>query len=474
MSPSQTSDNVQTGADKPTTLLPAEVRGIPERSREQYRRNQELLRQARERRGNHAERGQHVGTHSGAPTRRSGRTRQQADAPKEPVVNEAGFDGVVDSRVIPDAGLPTELVSGVLELQPNQQGYLRPNYVAGSRDVYVSSSQIRRFSLRHGDMVTGQARQPKDNERYWGLLKVESVNDVAADENLPERPEFDHIESEYPDEQIKLTIGAEPLSNRIIDLISPIGKGQRGLIVAPPKAGKTWLLKDIAAGVAENYKKMHIIALLIGERPEEVTDMKKNIKGEVIASNFDHQPHVQVAVAELGLARAKRLVESGKEVIILMDSITRLARAYNMMGKGTGRTMSGGFDAGAIFPAKRFLGAARKLTNGGSLTILGTALVATGSRMDELIYEEFKGTGNMELHLERRLAEKRIYPAIDVMRSSTRQEELLYDKKIYEEIIKLRRMLTLLDDEERTELLISKLSKSKTNKKFLEEITKAS
>ena len=322
-------------------------------------------------------------------------------------------------------------------------------------------------------MVAGQARQPKENERFWGLLKVETVNGLAADESNPTRVDFETLESEYPNEQIVLTTGSEPLSTRMIDLLAPIGKGQRGLIVSPPKAGKTTLLKDIAAGVAANYPEMQLIALLIGERPEEVTDMRRTVKGDIVASNFDHSPEIQVGVAELGLARAKRLVETGKDVIIIMDSITRLARAYNLYGRGTGRTMSGGFDAGAIFPAKRFLGAARKIIGGGSLTIIGTALVDTGSRMDDMIFEEFKGTGNMELHLERKLAERRIYPAIQVMKSGTRQEELLYDKKLFPLIMVMRRMLGLLDDDERTELLLEKLKKTKTNEEFLKEIQKA-
>ena len=468
--PSQSSDNSKSnGSQKPTTLLPPEVRGIPERSRAQYEKNQQLLRDARQRR----QQGSGRSVSSDIPPRTRYTPKPKPEAPSEPVINDAGFDGVVDSRVIPDAGLPTEQITGVLEIQQNQQGYLRPDFLASNKDVYVSSSQIRRFGMRHGDMVTGQARQPKENERYWGLLKVEKLNDVPAEEH-PERSEFDNLESEYPNEQITLTTDKETLSTRLIDLIAPIGKGQRGLIVSPPKAGKTWLLKDVAAGVAANYKKMHLIALLIGERPEEVTDLKKNVKGEVIASHFDHPPHVQVAVAELGLARAKRLVEMGQDVFIIMDSITRLARAYNMEGKSTGRMMSGGFSAEAIFPAKRFLGAARKLTTGGSLTILGTALIDTGSRMDDLIYEEFKGTGNMELHLDRKLAEKRTFPAIDLMRSGTRQEELLYDKDLYPQIVKLRRMLGLLDNDERTELLLEKLRKAESNEQFLKDIAKAS
>jgi transcription termination factor Rho len=394
-------------------------------------------------------------------------------------VNESGFDGVVDNRVIPDAGLPTERVSGVLELTHSGYGYLRPKYLASDNDVYLSASQVRRFGLKPGDWVGGQARQPKPNERYWGLLKVETVNGIEIDQ-LGVRRAFDELESEYPHEQIQLATENGPMSTRMVDLLAPIGKGQRGLIVSPPKAGKTWLLKDMAEGVAKNYpsdgdKKdgMHLMAVLIGERPEEVTDMRKHVQGEVVASNFDQPPQDQVQIAELALERAKRLAEMGQDVFMLLDSVTRLARAYNLASRGTGRTMSGGFDAGAIFPAKKFLGAARKFTEGGSLTIVGTTLVATGSRMDDMIYEEFKGTGNMELHLDRKLAERRVFPAIDAMRSGTRQEELLYGKEVMERIVVMRRMLGLLGDDERTGLLIDKLQATKFNKDFLENIDKA-
>ena len=402
------------------------------------------------------------------------RRRQPAPVSGSPAKNgESGFDGVVDNRVIPDAGLPTEYVSGLLDLMPSGFGYLRPKYSPNSsRDVYVSASQVRRFGLRPGDLVGGQARRPKANEKYWGLLKVEEINGQPVDK-MQERKMFDEMVSEFPDEQIKLETGPEPLSTRVIDLIAPIGKGQRGLIVSPPKAGKTWLLKDIAKAVAQNYPKMKLMAILIGERPEELTDLQRVIKGEVIGSNFDQPPIEQVRVAELALERAKRLVEMGEDVFVLLDSITRLARAYNLAKRGSGRTMSGGFDAAAIFPAKRFLGAARKLQEGGSLTIIGTALIDTGSRMDELIYEEFKGTGNMELHLDRKLAERRIFPAVDLMRSGTRQEELLYGKEIYPKIVLMRRMLSLLNDEERTELFLQKLKKYPSNLEFLQHLDDA-
>lgn len=397
------------------------------------------------------------------------------DDDQNSVNGETGFDGVVDNRVIPDAGLPTEYLTGVLEMMAQGYGYLRPKFGPSDKDVYVSASQVRRFNLRPGDWVGGQARKPKPNERYWGLLKVEEINSMKVEE-MGDRRVFDDLTSEFPDQQIKLSIGIEPMSTRVLDLVAPIGKGQRGLIVSPPKAGKTWLLKDIAMGVSQNYPDMHLMAILIGERPEEVTDLQRIVKGEVIGSNFDQPPADQVRMAELGLERARRLVEMGKDVFIILDSITRLARAYNMAmtGRGSGRTMSGGFDAGAIFPAKKFLGAARKLVGGGSLTIIGTALIDTGSRMDELIYEEFKGTGNMEVHLDRKLAEKRVFPAIDVQKSGTRQEELLYAPDLYPQIVKMRRMLSLLDDYERTELLLDKLKKYKSNEEFLKHIEDAS
>jgi len=379
------------------------------------------------------------------------------------------FDGVVDNRVLPDAGLPTQEASGVLEIQPEGRGILHPRFVPSDKDIYVSSSQIRRFSLRPGDMVTGQVRKPKEKERYWGLLKVEKVNGIAV-EKLGQRPRFDELTPIYPNEQIKLETDAKVLTTRLIDLLAPIGKGQRGLIVSPPKAGKTWFLKDIANGVSTNYPKIHLMAVLIGERPEEVTDIRRSVKGEVIASNFDEPPEHQTKTAEIALERAKRLVELGKDVFVLLDSITRLARAYNLAIPTSGRTLTGGFDPMALYPPKHFFGAARNFENGGSLTIIGTCLVDTGSRMDDLIYEEFKGTGNMELHLTRKLAERRVFPAVDIQKSGTRQEELLFDKKIYPKIITLRRMIDVLGPEERTEVILERLRKTKSNKEFLESL----
>jgi len=374
-------------------------------------------------------------------------------------------------RMIPDADLPTEYVEGFLDVTPDGHGYLRPKMIPSSKDVYISSSQVRRFGLRPGDMVGGQAREPKESERFWGLLKVEKVNGDTA-EKAAERPHFDDMTAVFPDEQIMLETEAEPLSTRIIDLISPIGKGQRGLIVAQPKAGKTWLLRDIAEALSKNYPEMHVMAVLIGERPEEVTEVTRKLKGDVAASHFDEPPLEQVRIAELALERAKRLVESGKDVFVLLDSITRLARAYNLIGGNSGRMLSGGFSAEAIYPAKKAFGAARKLEEGGSLTIVGTCLVDTGSRMDDLIYEEFKGTGNMELHLDRRLADRRIYPAYNLLVSGTRGEEKLLGKRM-EKVMQLRRMLDLLGEEERTELLIGKMKKTKNNDEFLDSLTKA-
>jgi len=374
-------------------------------------------------------------------------------------------------REIPDANLPTEYVEGFLDVTPDGHGYLRPKMIPSAKDVYISSSQVRRFNLRPGDMVGGQAREPKESERYWGLLKVEKVNG-GTPEKAGERPHFDDMTAVFPDEQITLETEAEPLSTRIIDLIAPIGKGQRGLIVAQPKAGKTWLLRDIAQALSKNHPDMHLIAVLIGERPEEVTEVTRNLKGDVAASHFDEPPLEQVRIAELALERAKRLVESGKDVFILLDSITRLARAYNLIGGNSGRMLSGGFSAEAIYPAKKAFGAARKLEEGGSLTIVGTCLVDTGSRMDDLIYEEFKGTGNMELHLDRRLADRRIYPAYNLLVSGTRGEEKLLGQRL-EKVMQLRRMLDLLGEDERTELLIGKMKKTKNNDEFLESLTKA-
>jgi len=393
---------------------------------------------------------------------------------------------VVDERVIPDSSLPTDYVEGVLDIAREGSGLLRPKFAASDKDIYISSSQIRRFNLRLGDRVGGQARRPKENERYWGLLKVESVNGEKIDDVPSDRADFEDLMAVYPDSQIQLATGAEPLTTRMVDLVAPIGFGQRALIVSPPKAGKTWLIKDIIGGIAENYPekgkqkiKAHLMAVLIGERPEEVTDILRHMEkvtdgmGEVAASNFDASPDAQTRVGELALERAKRLVEKGQDVVIVLDSITRMARAYNLALPTSGRTLTGGFDPVALFPAKKFFGAARKIENGGSLTIIGTCLVDTGSRMDDLIYEEFKGTGNMELHLNRNLAEKRIFPSIDITRSGTRQEELLYGDNL-EKIHTLRRVIEMRSDvEEKAMGMIDALKKFKDNKEFLDNLNKA-
>ncbi len=403
-----------------------------------------------------------------------------------------------------DINVPTETVRGILDSMPEGHGFLRPKFTPSDRDVYISQSQIRRFMLRNGDMVEGQARQPKENERYWGLLKVEKVNEKLAEE-MTNRPRFDDLVAIYPDRQLRLESGQSPLSTRIIDLIAPIGFGQRALIVSPPKAGKTTILKELAAGISANYPNVHLMAALIGERPEEVTDLSRIIKGEVLASNFDEPPQEQTRVAEVALDRAKRLVEMGKDVVVLLDSITRLARAYNLVVNPSGRTLSGGFDPAALYPGKKFLGAARCVENvksttpstpgvleqvteqsaepvvtttatglGGSLTVIGTALVDTGSRMDDMIYEEFKGTGNMELHLSRSLQERRVFPAIDVVKSGTRHDELLLGEEKMKKVITLRHMLSLLGDDERTMMLVDKLGKTKSNDEFLESLSQGS
>ncbi len=367
-----------------------------------------------------------------------------------------------------------EVITGILDNSRDGHGILRVSFSEDDHDTYISNSQVRRFKLRPGDVITGPARRPKDNERYWGLLQVDRINDQEVDEFLRNsRTVFKNLTPVYPDEQIKLETGAEPLSLRMIDMIAPIGKGQRSLIVSPPKAGKTTLLKNIATGVAANNPEIHLMAVLVGERPEEVTDIKRHIealtkgKGEVAASNFDESAQDQVRVAELALERAKRLVESGRDVLILLDSITRLARAYNLAMPTSGRTLSGGFDPAALFPPKKFFGAARNFEIPGSLTIVGTALVDTGSRMDDLVYEEFKGTGNQEVHLDRTLAERRIHPAIDVQRSGTRRDDLMMDPMVYQSVITLHRMLDMLNKEERTTTLIEKLKRTKSNKDFL-------
>jgi transcription termination factor Rho len=362
-------------------------------------------------------------------------------------------------------------MQGVLEILTEGFGFLRPiNYLPSSEDIYISASQIRRFELRTGDLVSGKVRPPKENERYFGLLHVEAVNGQDP-ESASERLHFPALTPLYPQEKLSLETSPDRISTRMIDLIAPVGLGQRGMIVAPPKAGKTLLLKEIANSISHNYPNIELFVLLIDERPEEVTDMQRSVKGEVVSSTFDELPENHIKVAELVLERAQRLVEHKKDVVILMDSITRLARAYNLVVPATGRTLSGGIDPGALHRPKRFFGAARNIEEGGSLTILATALVETGSRMDDVIYEEFKGTGNLELHLDRKLADRRIYPAIDIRRSGTRREDLLFTKQELEKIWILRKSIS--DSHEFVEQFIKKMSDTKTNLDFLRLISEA-
>ena len=357
---------------------------------------------------------------------------------------------------------------GILDVLPEGIGFLRSgDLLPNPDDIYVSQSQIRRFGLRPGDTVIGQVRPPKDNEKYFGLLRVEAVNNMDP-EQAKRRPWFDSLTPIFPREQLVLESGQFPLSTRLLDMLAPIGRGQRGLIVSPPKAGKTTILKEIANGLTHNYNDLHLMVVLIGERPEEVTDMARSVEAEVMAATFDEPVQHHVRVAEMALERAKRLVETGKDVVILADSITRLARAYNLVVPPSGRTLSGGIDPAALYPPKRFFGAARNLEEGGSLTIIATCLVDTGSRMDDVIYEEFKGTGNMEMHLNRKLAERRIFPAIDIERTSTRREELLLDKEVLSRVWTLRRMIDALGGgPEAVEPVLERLRKTHSNAEFL-------
>ena len=357
---------------------------------------------------------------------------------------------------------------GVLEILPEGYGFLRSqdwNYLYGPDDIYVSPSQIKRFDLRTGDTVLGQVRPPKEGERYLALLKVESVN-YEEPEKTKHRIAFDNLRPRYPDKRLTLETKKSDLSMRVVDLLSPIGKGQRGLIVSPPKAGKTILLQKVANAIAENHPEVILIVLLIDERPEEVTDMQENVKAEVISSTFDEPADRHVQVADMVIEKSKRLVEHGRDVVILLDSITRLARAHNVVVPHSGKILSGGVDANALQKPKRFFGAARNIDGGGSLTIIATALIDTGSRMDEVIFEEFKGTGNMELVLDRRLADRRIYPAIDIQRSSTRKEELLMDKDELNRVYLLRNFLADMPPVEALEFLIERMKRTKTNKEF--------
>ncbi|MEZ4860022.1 MAG: transcription termination factor Rho [Caldilineaceae bacterium] len=362
---------------------------------------------------------------------------------------------------------------GILEIVQDGIGFLRSDHLLpGPEDVYVSQSQIRRFGLRTGDLVIGQVRPPKDTEKYHGLLKVEAVNGLDPEE-AKRRPVFEKLTPIFPNEQIILETKPNVISTRMIDMLGPIGRGQRGLIVSPPKAGKTTVLKRIANGITSNYTDIHLMIVLIGERPEEVTDMDRSVEAEVVSSTFDEPVQNHVRVAEMALERAKRLVESEKDVIILLDSITRLSRAYNLTVPPSGRTLSGGIDPAALYPPKHFFGAARNVEEGGSLTILATCLVDTGSRMDDMIYEEFKGTGNMELVLSRKLAERRIFPAFDIERSGTRAEEKLLDSETLAKVYTLRRMIDAMGGGHDAILpIIERLSRTRNNQEFLDTLTK--
>ena len=369
------------------------------------------------------------------------------------------------------------LAAGILDLINDGYGFLRQmNLKPSVNDVYVSQSQIRRFALRTGDQVMGQVRPPKDGEKYYGLVRVEGINGLDTDAARA-RPNFETLTPIFPNVQLKLETARDNLSTRLMDLLSPVGRGQRGLIVSPPKAGKTTLLKHIAQGISANSPGVNLMVALIGERPEEVTEMKRSIDGEVFSSTFDDPVEDHCRVAELALERAKRQVECGKDVVILLDSITRLTRAYNLSLPTSGRTLSGGIDPVALYPPKRFFGAARNTEEGGSLTILAACLVDTGSRMDEVIYEEFKGTGNMEIHLERKLAERRVFPAIDIQRSGTRREELLLGDDTLKQVWLLRRMVAMatsgsMESTDATEKVMERLKKTTTNKEFLATLTR--
>lgn len=386
--------------------------------------------------------------------------------------NNDNEPSVAGEIVYSDPVRRTNLMSGVLEVLADGYGFLRSdNYQSGENDVYVSSNQIRRFNLKTGDYIVGNTRMQHEGERYQALLYVQTVNGDKVDVSI-RRKAFDDLTPVYPTERIRLERGRNDFSMRMIDLVAPIGKGQRGIIVAPPKAGKTTLLKSIANSIAENNPDVHLIVLLIDERPEEVTDMQRSIKGDVIYSTFDEEPSNHTKVAEIVLERAKRLVEHKKDVVILLDSITRLARAYNLTVMPSGRTLSGGLDPGALYKPKRFFGAARNIEDGGSLTILATALIETGSRMDDVIFEEFKGTGNMEVHLDRKLQEKRVFPAIDIAKSGTRKEELLLDQKELEAIWSIRKAYSSQNTAEVTESIINQLTKTDSNGELVDVLTK--
>ncbi|MFP5318549.1 MAG: transcription termination factor Rho [Acidimicrobiia bacterium] len=405
---------------------------------------------------------------AGEPGNRRSRRRRGRDRSERDIQQDKGQDPSTYSG---------ELVAaeGLLDLRDEGYGFLRTGgYLAGARDAYVSLSQVRRFALRKGDYVKGASRPAGSNEKYPALIRIDTVNDMTPEE-ARSRPRFEDLTPLFPDSKLRLEVAGDSnnMIARIVDLVSPIGKGQRGLIVSPPKAGKTTVLKQIAHSIEANNPEVKLFVLLVDERPEEVTDFRRSVRGEVVASTFDRPSDEHTQVAELTLERAKRLVEMGQDVVIVLDGITRLSRAYNLAAPATGRIMSGGIDTGALYPPKRFFGAARNIEEGGSLTILATALVETGSKMDEVIFEEFKGTGNMELKLDRKLAERRIYPALDVNASSTRQEQLLFERGELSQVWKLRRVLNALEPGAGLELLMDKIKSTRSNAEFLAEIAKA-
>lgn len=404
---------------------------------------------------------------AGQPVRQHGGQGNQGNRSNRLNLNTP--DEVRAPRAVDGALQP---IKGFVDVNQDGHAVIRVGFSQSRNDAYLSIAMVRKLGIRPGDVVEGVAREPRENDRYWGLKELTSVNGKPLSE-ARNRRRFEDLVPVYPKEKIVLETGKEPVSTRLIDLVAPIGKGQRGLIVSPPKAGKTTIMKEISTGIAANFPGVHLMAVLIGERPEEVTDIARHIsaitdgKGETAASNFDEPALEQTRVAEVALERAKRLVELGQDVVIVMDSITRLARAYNLAIPTSGRTLSGGFDPAALYPPKRFFGAARNFEEGGSLTIIATALVDTGSRMDDLVYEEFKGTGNMELHLDRRIAERRIYPAINVQRSGTRRDDLLFTPEDYQSVVMMHRMMDMLDEEERTAMVVRRLKETNNNKQFL-------
>ncbi|HUF59361.1 MAG TPA: transcription termination factor Rho [Actinomycetota bacterium] len=458
----QSSDRRPGGEDR----QPDDRSSDPGGSRPQDRGERNQDRGGPQDRGDRGDRGEH-GDRNDPRNRRRRPTREERRQQREERREREEQERVEALKTAPSA-------AGILDLLPDGYGFMRTSgYLPGPDDIYVSMSQVRKHQLRKGDVVTGKVRQPKDSEKYWALLEVEKVNDVGVDD-VKERRNFDKLTPLFPDERFRLESGPTAVTERIIDMIAPIGKGQRGMVVSPPKAGKTTVLKQIANGIINSSPDTHVIVLLVDERPEEVTDWQRTVEAaEVVYSTFDKPTDQHIQVTELVLERARRLAESGRDVAVILDSITRLARAYNLAAPSSGKILSGGIDSGALYPPRRFFGAARNIEEGGSLTIIASALVETGSRMDDGIFEEFKGTGNMELRLDRSLSEKRLFPAINVDASGTRKEELLMPAEELALVIKLRRVLHALDVGAALELLVDKVRATKSNEQFLKEIAKA-